>query len=412
MRRRIPPFNMAGVDIVRIPRPLSLFQTLPYDVIDRIIEYTVGGIDPDRNEFWRKSYPLMQCCKNWRVAFIQSEFSEMAIRLRRKLPFGLTFSKNAYPANPRLYPIEECVRHLVFSVDSWKRLSTGETLEWMRSSVEMGRINKAAVSYLRIEGFSGDEWHAYFEKDTDGAVTRLVELLTYLHETFPNIKTVSLNILKWDFLKHVDSDDHRVEKALAALFHGRDVGMYAKTVKDSFKTMDPRYFIGMASLSIESNNCTNYLRYSNDWVMEVVRVNAPTLRKLHVCIIRDMLLQGITTSKTGDLMTYPKLKSITTEAPCFYSNPQRNRVHAFAMGKLPEHDFRHFPALEHINLCGRPFGLPPNHDIYDRDHDFDNRNFDDRINLDNYNFNNFVNDDDWPHNQMPSTLRPSKAKKG
>ncbi|KAJ2788209.1 hypothetical protein GGI15_000014 [Coemansia interrupta] len=208
---------------------------------------------------------------------------------------------------------------------------------------------------MKIEGFSGEEWYTYFEKDTDAAVTRLVELLTYLYKTFPNIKRVSLNILKWDFLKHIDSDDHRVEKALALLFYDRDVEMFAKFVKDSFKTMDPCFFTGITSLHIESANSHNYFRYSEDWLMEIVRLNAPTLRKLHVCVIRDELLQGITTSKTGNPIMYPKLMRITTRVSCYSSNAQRDRAQAFARGELPEHDFRHFPALGYINLYGRPF---------------------------------------------------------
>ncbi|KAJ2786474.1 hypothetical protein GGI15_001503 [Coemansia interrupta] len=355
IRRPIPPFNMAGIKTVIFPPPLSPFQTLPYDVIDRIIEYTLDGVNSTNKKFWRKSYPLMQCCRNWRIAFIQTEFSVMTVKLKRSLPLGLSFSKHPYPANPRLYPIKECVRHLVFKFESWKRLSAGETLEWLRSSVEMGRINKTAVSSLRIEGFYGDEWVAYFKKNKDAAVTRLVELLTYLHESFPNITSVSLNILKWEFLKYVDRTDLRVEKALAALFYGRDVEMFAKFVKDSFKTMNPRYFTGITSLRIESANAHNYFKYSEDWVMKVIRLNAPTLRKLHLCAISDELLKDLTTSKAGNQMTYPKLRKITTRVNCYGSNAQRNLAQALARGELLEHSFRHFPALKYINLYGRRF---------------------------------------------------------
>ncbi|KAJ2777332.1 hypothetical protein GGI15_004535 [Coemansia interrupta] len=344
---------MVDFNTVRLASTLAPFQTLPYDIIDKIIEYTLCGINPASDKFWRKSYPLLQCCKNWRTAFIQTEFSELTVKLKRTLPLGLSFSKHPYPANPRLYPIEECVRHVVFSVDSWKRLSTGETLKWIRTSYEISRINKAAVSSLRIEGFHGDEWCTYFKKHTDAAITRLEEFLTCLHETFPNLKSVSLNILKWEFLKRIDRDEHRVEKALAPLFRGRAVTMYAKFIKDSFKSFNPRYFIGLVSLSIESTDCSNYHKYSELWIMKVIRLNAPTLRKLHLCIIRDDWLQGMTTSKAGNPITYPKLESITTGAPCFDTNEQRDSAQAYARGEMPEY-FRHFPVLQYINLYGRP----------------------------------------------------------
>ncbi|KAJ1723283.1 hypothetical protein LPJ53_002381 [Coemansia erecta] len=354
-RRPIPPFRSTGVAATPFPPPLSKFQILPPDVVDRIIDYTLDGVNPTRKKFWRKGYPLLQVCKNWRMTFIQKEFSEMTIELKRSLPFKLSFTKHAYPANPRLYPIETCVRNLTFVVVSWKRLAEGQTLEWMRSSVEMGRIDAAAIRSLKIEGFSGDEWNTYFKNDTAAAITRLVEFLRYLHETFPNVKSVSVNILRWEFLKYIPKDDLQLEPALAALFSGREVTMYAKFIKDSFKTINPSYFTGITSLNIESANCYNYVKHVQDWILKVVRLNAPSLQKLHLCVINDEWLKDITHSKAGNQMVYPKLKSIKTRVASLRFTADRDRTHAFAMGELPGHEFRHFPALEHINLHGQPF---------------------------------------------------------
>ncbi|KAJ1719704.1 hypothetical protein LPJ53_005580 [Coemansia erecta] len=354
-RRLIPPFRLTGVAVTPFPPPLSKFQTLPLDIVDRIIDYTLAGVNPARKRFWRKSYPLLQTCKNWRMAFMQKEFSEMTVELKREQPFKLSFTKHAYPANPRLYPIETCVRHLVFVVASWKRLSEGQTLEWLRSSVEMGRINAAGIRSLKIEGFSGDEWGTYFKKNTAAATTRLVEFLRYFYETFPNVKSVSMNILKWEFLKYIPRNDLQVEPVLAALFSGREVTMFAKFIKDCFKTLNPRYFSGIISLRIESANCHNYVKYVEEWIMKVVRLNAPSLRRLHLCVVNDEWLKEITTSKPGNRMVYPRLKCIKTRVASLRFTADRNKTHAFAMGELPGHEFRHFPALEHINIHGRPY---------------------------------------------------------
>ncbi|KAJ2377534.1 hypothetical protein IW150_001329 [Coemansia sp. RSA 2607] len=351
----IPSFYPSGFTVTVFPPLPSKFQTLPYDIIDRIIQYTLNGVDQAHKQFWCRAYPLFQCCWNWRIAFMQREFAELTIELKRTLPFGLTFSKRSYPANVRIYPIEECVRHITISVVSWKRLSTGETLEWMRASPELARINKTAISSLKIDGFSGDEWNVYFKKETSAAVTRLVELLNYLYDTFPNVKAVSVNYLKWEFMKFVPRADNQVELAFAKLFSGRGAMMYAKFVKDVFATFNPCYFTRLTSLHIETANAHNYFKYAEAWVTKVIRLNAATLERLELCTIFEEMLRGITHSKAGNPIIYPKLKCIKTRVACFRFVHERTKAKAFAMGELPEFKIRHFPALKHINLDGRPY---------------------------------------------------------